>query len=817
MGSGDLQGRAASRCLSEVRMCLAACTGPADHAVTPDLNFYPIQTSTWPVAVDAFTTTPGSSRNGATGSTPPHQQRRSLRVRQLRELVGVCLAFVIHPTPTTTGGQDTSVDTNHASDSNRRHVRGGQGPAGRVNAGNGRMLMLDVLPALLGACCASAAEEERVSDDDSDDDDRFDSLHDGRLEVFASPDASVVRGSMGTGDSNLKGKGKTPTTEDYGLGGVGVCARQEKRRSRPQSTATSMVTAVATRRRADDTLLPRRGQQILLDVTGALLNIPWAPELALPLLGMFEGISDILEALDECYIYAHDGAGYDLERERGWGGGQAGGGYGVQEMGIGGEGVWAMVRSRLMECVWMGGLDGADFTGVVRQVCVLCENDCRRTLERNRQPLSSCRQGDVRRDHLHVSLAAKDGEVGERHVRNGPDGCYWRQQEGQLANAQQISVASSSRDWLSCLCRLYAAVPPEWLATVELVLEQTLHQMPDVADSLLDTIRQRSESDSIAGGRQGGAGSRRICNTKTTDNNSLPLVRTGLVNGRGNGIGQVAEGSTSHDFALLLLLLREASPLRACYLPLLPEWVDRGRRAEDAVRVLLLSAAYRGLEGRGGGGGSGGRHDTECGCERVLDDGPDVVAGRGRAVALASVRTLVKSVLCNDAGSGRRGSGSFVGGTGSSTAGFGSSAGGGCGGEVESSSVASERASQLLELALRWLEGGKGGGGGSAVGDFALGADALAPEIISVVFDAVPRARPRLLRSLMSGVIDRSSGGATCARSYLSAWELLMAQEAALQVDCKWYIHHVELFDCSGVPYRTRRKPCKKVMKEAQR
>lgn len=40
--------------------------------------------------------------------------------------------------------------------------------------------------------------------------------------------------------------------------------------------------------------------------------------------------------------------------------------------------MWARVRSRLMECVWMGGLDGADLTGIVRQVrrC-LCRCGCR--------------------------------------------------------------------------------------------------------------------------------------------------------------------------------------------------------------------------------------------------------------------------------------------------------------------------------------------------------------------------------------------------------------------------------------------------------
>lgn len=86
---------------------------------------------------------------------------------------------------------------------------------------------------------------------------------------------------------------------------------------------------------------------ILRDVTDALLGRPWPLRLVLPLLVVFEEIYGLVELLD-CR------AGQPPTQSAN--GGAAGNGS-----------VWARVRSRLMETVWMGGLDGADFTGVVRQ------------------------------------------------------------------------------------------------------------------------------------------------------------------------------------------------------------------------------------------------------------------------------------------------------------------------------------------------------------------------------------------------------------------------------------------------------------------
>lgn len=96
--------------------------------------------------------------------------------------------------------------------------------------------------------------------------------------------------------------------------------------------------------------LPQRGEEILRDITDALLDRPWPLRLALPLLVMFEEIFGLVELLERRAFEARHQA-------------QASGGGAVP----GKESVWTRVRSRLMELVWMGGLDGADFTGVIRQ------------------------------------------------------------------------------------------------------------------------------------------------------------------------------------------------------------------------------------------------------------------------------------------------------------------------------------------------------------------------------------------------------------------------------------------------------------------
>lgn len=341
----------------------------------------------------------------------------------------------------------------------------------------------------------------------------------------------------------------------------------------------------------------------------------------------------------------------------------------------------------------------------------------------------------------------------------------WRARAGGHADAR-----SGSGAWLLCLRRLYAAVPPEWLSTVELVLEQTLHQMPEVAESLLDAIQDTGCADSDVDGSIGGR--EMIAGAEIPPKTVWPST-AGFAG---------ATTSIGNDLGLLLLLLREASPLRACSLPLLPDGVDRGRRAEDGIRHLLLVAARRGWN-RWSRAISGMR--SRRGCTGGVSE------REGRKGALDGARALLLDVLCSVSSSLGRGSGHFcaVGG-GNSAIGAGSACRGGGG---KSSGVASERASQLLELALRWLEEGDGekgaGSGGAACGDRGYRTDLttqdLASETISAVFHAVGGARPKLLRALLSGVFDQSKGGAVCARSYLQAWEALMVQEARQQVSAR--------------------------------
>ena len=299
---------------------------------------------------------------------------------------------------------------------------------------------------------------------------------------------------------------------------------------------------------------------------------------------------------------------------------------------------------------------------------------------------------------------------------------------------------------------------------MELVLEQTLHQMPGVAESLLDAIQDSSSRNSNGGSvRKGGSG---VAECSGSSGRSIAPSREKRSN--------FTPTSTGNDLALLILLLREASPLRACSLPLLPVGVDRGRRAEDGVRRLLLEASRCDFEGT------------------MASVGGKNQRGRGRAEN-GGARALLSEVFCSEPGfacftgdiGSRGGEYRGRGGGGSSSGGVGSGGGG------ESSGVVSERASQLLGLALRWLEEGDGGDGFGGDGGGVNGKDGggtevsirdVASEIVSAVFDTVVEARPRLLRALLGGVFDKNLSGTACAWSYMRAWEALMAQEAELEV-----------------------------------
>lgn len=346
------------------------------------------------------------------------------------------------------------------------------------------------------------------------------------------------------------------------------------------------------------------------------------------------------------------------------------------------------------------------------------------------------------------SSAAKSSAGPKARLGGGGGG----EDASEACSGGQADAVSGGGEWLSCLRRLYAAVPPEWLSTVELVLEQTLHQMPDVAESLLSAVQQ-----TVVGGstRTCGGGGDDMLGPERPDDS--PPSSSGFK-------GMAA--SIGHDLGLLLLLLREASPLRACSLPLLPDGMDRGRRAESGVRDFLLVAARHGSV-HGGGTDNGGAHSL-----------------RNRAGSLTGARALLRGMLCSEMGSitGRGAGTTWNHGVGGGCA---SGGGGGSSGGGENSGVASERGSQLLELALRWLEDGEGENCGvnDSGGGAEIAVEELASEMISAVFDAIAGARPQVLRALLSGVFDQSQGGTACAGSYLRAWEALMAQEARQQVN----------------------------------
>lgn len=353
---------------------------------------------------------------------------------------------------------------------------------------------------------------------------------------------------------------------------------------------------------------------------------------------------------------------------------------------------------------------------------------------------------------------------------------------GQQERGEEIG----SGNWLTCLRRLYASVPPEWLPTVELVLEQTLHQMPDVTERLIESISSSCRMNW-----------ERVDGRAVEDVEHLAVergCRWSSASVCAALYGTVA--SMAHDLGLILLLLREARPLSACSLPLLPQGVDRCRRAEKGVLTLLRSASRCGWDN--------GVRKTLSGSDRTcsysafgiggLDDLSDLKIGnpsgpgrRRRDGAIETVRRLLSGVLRVEAGasSSRCGASSIWCGSGGATSVGQSTTEDG----MESSGVASERAWQLLELSLKWLEEeDKGGDEGIRIEERVsedvecLRKHELASEIISVVFDAVPEARQRLLRALLSGVVDRSRGGAVCASSYLLAWETLMAQESRQHV-----------------------------------
>lgn len=273
---------------------------------------------------------------------------------QLRELAGVCLSF----------SMDMPSVARASSGRPEAGVYAG-GRRGAEDANNRRVLMLEALPAVLGACCAVAAAEEEDDDVGTDDGDDEHSDHSsesdsdqgeeeaggpmvGRGRGGREGHAPVATAAAAAAGKKGKGKGKSGGNNDgrRWSGGIRTGARHN-RRSKVADTSGGGGGGGGGGSWSWGGL-PKRGEAIVRDVTDALLDRPWPRRLVLPLLVVFEEIYGLVEVLD-C-------------RARQPATESAGGGT------AGNESVWARVRSRLMETVWMGGLDGADFTGVVRQV-----------------------------------------------------------------------------------------------------------------------------------------------------------------------------------------------------------------------------------------------------------------------------------------------------------------------------------------------------------------------------------------------------------------------------------------------------------------
>ena len=316
-------------------MCLAACVSGAG-------------TDNFPGARGSGTD--GDLRGGLTCRRPP--------LAQLRELAGICLSF--------------SVDT--VSDSRAADSVAARGDgSSRRDTSNRRMLMLDALPAVLGACCAAAAAATAEEHDDSSECESY--LGDDGEEAFPDTRGDGGDGSMAaaaaTARAARKGKEKLVGSGTGGGGGGGRTTFTDGSRAVSSRGGGGIRTSSACRPRNGSGVagggvgerLPERGEAVLSDVLDAVLDRPWPPELVLPLLVMFEEIYGLIETLGspatESGRGASEGGGGSPER--------VGGGTDKGDVG-GRERVWWRVRSRLMEIVWTGGLEGADFTGILRQV-----------------------------------------------------------------------------------------------------------------------------------------------------------------------------------------------------------------------------------------------------------------------------------------------------------------------------------------------------------------------------------------------------------------------------------------------------------------
>lgn len=323
-------------------MCLAACSGSANNTLTPH-----------------------NERPGSCGDSfqSPHYDDRRIPLGHLRGLAGVCLSFSIDFSPTFRLPDPRRASIGGLSGGDGRgevNVADELGGRGREVANNRRILMLDALPAVLSACCTVSDADDRNSGSSSSEYDSNDCGDEFQAVSLKPPTngpqkagkmVKAPTGSRDCGDELIyavsrkkkKGKRRWDQVDGGSSGGFSLLGTSARRRK------TDLKRSVTFGLGGYGGGLPERGEAVLWEVVDALLDRPWPPKLALPLLVMFEEIHPLVEML----------------RPRT---DKRGSTHAIGDWVDSGEQVWVRVRSRLMECVWMGGMDGADFTGVLRQV-----------------------------------------------------------------------------------------------------------------------------------------------------------------------------------------------------------------------------------------------------------------------------------------------------------------------------------------------------------------------------------------------------------------------------------------------------------------
>ncbi|CAM9303304.1 unnamed protein product, partial [Chrysoparadoxa australica] len=253
--------------------------------------------------------------------------------------------------------------------------------------------------------------------------------------------------------------------------------------------------------------------------------------------------------------------------------------------------------------------------------------------------------------------------------------------------------AEESEDvgWLSCVRLLYHHAQPSALPTIELVMEQTLGQTACVAEALeKELLQQPSHS--------------------------------------------------WQDVNLLLLLLRQSSPIVLCSQLVLPSSLQRGTHAEGLLKTLLSDRDHQSQT-----------HSAQYSCngvrqllwEALTCDGA-LLGAEAVAASSCDRRSDSESLRCDGSLASVR-------------------------------ADVSQRASQLLDLAIRWMGQTRDSQGGTSKRGLKrgrsqpstaqpsaaamAGKDArscVAIHIVVVVFKVVKEARPKAVRSLVAGMLDKS-------------------------------------------------------------